>query len=54
MDRGIAPRTRRADPMDTDGEATGGDPATLSLEELTKLADAICVSVRLEGGSQPE
>ena len=35
--------------MDTDGDA-GDDPTTLSLEELIEEADAICVSVRLEGG----
>jgi hypothetical protein len=35
--------------VDTDGDA-GGDPTALNLEELTEETDAICVSVRMEGG----
>ena len=49
VDRGVAPRPRWADLVDTDGDA-GDDPTTLSLEELIEEADAICVSVRMEGG----
>ena len=47
--RGVVPRPRWADLVDTDGGA-GDDPTTLSLEELIEEADDICVSVRLDDG----